>query len=340
MHACITREEILAILGMSAPREKAFYAIMAQPCLRPTTLCNLRLKNLEQNFSSGKVPCLVTVPEEIAKGKYHSYITFIGEDAVRLLRDYLNTRRNLNAESYVFTNQGSDEPMIYNTVSSLFRKAVRLLREKGMMDYEQKKVDRPAEIRLYTLRKWFRKMAIQAGFENVDFWMGHTGPGVDASYRPTDPEFYCKIYAEKAMPFLRLETTTPTEVERTIEEQAEQIKLLRAELDSERKKRMKLQEELLQKIEKMDESLKKMKHTSTQRRIFDWLHGHERPLGLTANLLLCLPVLSASTSDFHERVLIQEGSFAISRKCVGGGRFSATLRSACAVPKCTIRFHR
>jgi hypothetical protein len=113
--------------------------------------------------------------------------------------------------------------MIFNTVSSLFRKAVRILKEKGVMDYEQKKADRPAEIRLYNLRKFFRKMAIQAGFENVDFWMGHTGPGVDASYRPKDHEFYRKIYAEKAMPFLRLETNTPTEIEKTIETLKDQI---------------------------------------------------------------------------------------------------------------------
>jgi hypothetical protein len=86
------------------------------------------------------------------------------------------------------------------------------------MNYEQKKADRPAEIRLYSLHKWFRKMAYQAGFENVEFWMGHTGPGVDANYRPVDPEFYRKIYAEKALPFLRLEAASPSESEKAIEE--------------------------------------------------------------------------------------------------------------------------
>ncbi len=219
----ISKEEILQILGMSTPREKAFYAIMAQSGLRPSTLCMLRIKNLEPDFSQGKNPTMVKVPEDLAKGKYHEYFTFIGEDAIRLLKDYLNTRRNLTGESYVFVNQGSEDPMIYNTISSMFRKAVRLLRDKGLMVYEQRKKDRPAEIRLYNLRKWFRKQAIQAGFENVEFWLGHTGPGVDASYRPQDPGFYRAIYAEKAMPFLRLETATPNESEKRIEEQARRI---------------------------------------------------------------------------------------------------------------------
>lgn len=213
----IEAEDIVKILQVSAPRERAFYTFMAQSGLRPTTICNLRMRHIEPDFSAGKVPCLVNVPEEITKGQYHAYITFIGEDAVKYLKAYLNTRRNVGKDSYLFVNYGSEDPMIFNTLSSLFRKAVRALKEKGEMDYDQKKKDRPAEIRLYNLRKFFRKMANQAGFENTEFWMGHT-VGVDASYRPRDPDYYRKIYAEKAMPFLRLETATPTETEKQIDE--------------------------------------------------------------------------------------------------------------------------
>ena len=237
----IEKEEILQILGMSAPREKAFYVVMAQSGLRPSTLCKLKLKHLEPDFSQGKNPVMIKVPEDLAKGGYHDYFTFIGEDAIRLLKDYLNTRLNLTMESFVFVNQGSMEPMIYNTASSMFRKAVRLLRDKGTMNYEQKKKDRPAEIRLYSLRKFFRKMAIQAGFENVEFWMGHTGPGVDSAYRPTDPEFYRKIYIEKAAPFLRLETSTPSETEKAIEAQAAQITELKTQLERYQGKEQKLE---------------------------------------------------------------------------------------------------
>jgi integrase len=258
----IEAEEIVKILQVSAPRERAFYTFMAQSGLRPTTICNLRLKHIEPDFSSGKVPCLVNVPEELTKGQYHGYITFIGEDAVRYLKAYFNTRRKLTKESYLFVNYGSEDPMIFNTVSSLFRKAVRILREKGEMDYEQKKADRPAEIRLYNLRKFFRKMANQAGFENVEFWMGHT-VGVDASYRPRDPEFYRAIYAEKAMPFLRLENATPTETEKQIQEQSRQIEALRQELDSYKQREAEMAgktqalERLLQRVEELERKLGK-----------------------------------------------------------------------------------
>ena len=226
----ITKEEVLHILSVSSPRDRAFYAVMAQSGLRPSTLCALRMKHLEPDYSQDRLPLKISVPENLTKGQYHGYLTFIGEDGHRFLRDYLKTRPNLNRDSYVFTKQGSEEPMIRNTFSSLFRKAARMLRDRGLMDYEQNEKDKPAEIRLYTLRKWFRKYAIQAGFENVDFWMGHTGPGVDRAYRPKDEEFYRKIYAKEAMPFLRLETATPSETEKAIEEQRKENVALKDQL--------------------------------------------------------------------------------------------------------------
>jgi integrase len=219
----ISKEEIVQVLNISTPRERAFYTMMAQSGIRPSTLCALRINDLEPDLTQNRVPLLIRIREEIAKGQYNEYISFLGEDSVNALKNYLNTRKNLKPDSYVFVKYGSEEPMIYNTFSSMFRKAVRLLKDKDLMSYEQKKANRPAQIKLYCLRKFFRKYAAQMGFENLDYLMGHTGPGVDKNYRPTDPEFYRKLYAEKAMPFLRLETSTPTETESVIAEQQQQI---------------------------------------------------------------------------------------------------------------------
>lgn len=38
-----------------------------------------------------------------------------------------------------------------------------------------------------------------------------------------DPAFYRTLYSEKAMPFLRLETATPTETDKIIRQQAREI---------------------------------------------------------------------------------------------------------------------
>jgi hypothetical protein len=45
-------------------------------------------------------------------------------------------------------------------------------------------------------------------------------------------KFHRKLYAEKAMPFLRLETATPTETEKTIAELREQLNARDEEIDS------------------------------------------------------------------------------------------------------------
>lgn len=47
--------------------------------------------------------------------------------------------------------------------------------------------------------------------------MGHiVNAGQDEHYRPTDVEFHRKLYADKAMPFLRLESPTPLDTNKII----------------------------------------------------------------------------------------------------------------------------
>ena len=46
----LTHEEIRLILDASRPRERAFFAIMAQSGLRPHTICNLKYENLKEDF--------------------------------------------------------------------------------------------------------------------------------------------------------------------------------------------------------------------------------------------------------------------------------------------------
>jgi len=223
----ITKEEIKLILESSKPRERAFYAIMSQSGLRPTTISNLRYKHIKEDFLNNRIPCKIEVPEEIAKGKYHSYFTFIGEEAAKYLRAYLYTRPNIKDDDYIFFKEGTKEKTDPKSFAGLFRKTVTKLSEKGLMEVTQKEKGKPRDIRLYNLRKFFRKYANQAGFEFVQFWMGYTvRAGVDEHYRPRDEEFHRQLYKEKAMPFLRIETFTPTETDKTIKALAQRNKEL------------------------------------------------------------------------------------------------------------------
>ena len=101
----------VAVLGVSNPRDRAFFAVMAQSGLRPRTLCQLRLKNLEPDFSTGQIPCRVEVPQKIIKGKNVKHFTFIGSEAVEYLRKYFLTRGQVHREHYVFTCEGTNKKM-------------------------------------------------------------------------------------------------------------------------------------------------------------------------------------------------------------------------------------
>jgi len=216
----ITKEEIIQIMSLAKIREKAFFVVMVQSGLRPHTIVQLRLKNLE---SFDKIPCKIDVPKEITKGKYGSYVTFLGLEAIKYLKQYFATRTNLGPGSLLFcAHDDPAKPVSVKDMSRAFRLAARKLEQSGAIDFEIRK-GKPSELRFYTLRKFFRKQAHQMGFENVNYLMGHVVRGSDANYKPQDPEFYRKLYEDKAMPFLRLETATPTETEKTIAELKKQI---------------------------------------------------------------------------------------------------------------------
>jgi len=228
----IEKEEILNILSVSSPRDRAIFCMMAQSGLRPTTLLLLRLKHIQPDFDNGKIPLKIDIPQEIAKGKYRGYFTFCGQETVKHLRDYLKTRPNLTEESLLFTKYGTEKTLEYSNASHRFRDILLKLKAKGILDFKQKKLGKPSEIRLYNLRKFFRKYAHQAGFEIVQFWMGHiVKAGQEEHYRPQDVEFHRTLYRDKAMPFLRLEQATPSETDRIIQHQATEISELRKQVE-------------------------------------------------------------------------------------------------------------
>lgn len=223
----ITKEEISQILAIATPRDRAFFAVMAQSGLRPHELVQLRIKHLQPDLDRGVIPMKIEVPQEIAKGRYRGYFTFIGSEAFRHLKHYLASRPNLSPESFVFTAYGTEKQARPKIFSQRFHKYTRKLKAKGLLKFEQKAVGKPAELRLYSLRKFFKKFSRQAGEEYQEFWMGHVGKGVTDHYLTKDPEYHRKLYAEKAMPFLRIEETTPTETEKVIAQQAEEIEKLK-----------------------------------------------------------------------------------------------------------------
>jgi len=234
----IAREEIVELLKISYPRDRAFYVVMAQSGLRPHTIANLKIKDVERILDDDTpVPCKITVRQDNTKGKFREYFSFIGVEGVQHLKDYLKTRSNLTSESWVFSKFAyEDQAVTGSTLTHMFKRSMRKLRTQGIIEYETdvKEIDgrtiTRSEIRLYCLRKWFRKGAGLAGQDFANFWMGHMSAlGVDLHYMSRDVEHHRKIYGEKAMLHLRLEVASPSETERIIKKQQEEIERLEKE---------------------------------------------------------------------------------------------------------------
>lgn len=207
----IQAKEISQIIALTQPREKAIYAMIAQSGLRPITITKLRLKHIEDPYTD-KPSHMITVPEELTKGKFGSHVTFIGEEATKYLRNYLMTRTGLNQESILFCAYDKpNKPVNEKNVSRAFQHIARRLRAKGQLDYKTEKKGKPSELRLYTLRKFFKRQTKGIGDEDTNYLMGHTVVGSNGNYRPQNPEYYRERYEKLALPFLRLEGPTPTE---------------------------------------------------------------------------------------------------------------------------------
>jgi site-specific recombinase XerD/chaperonin cofactor prefoldin len=206
----IKREEIERILEASRPRDRAFFCMMAQSGLRPYTMVKLRLKHLEPDFSNGTIPCRIFVPENIAKGKYGKYLTFMCEESVRYLKAYFELERpNISAEDLIFTAHGYNskgKPVKPNSFSLIFTKTLRQLRESGVLDYEQSPERKPSELKLYSLRKFFRNN-LKARFQYCAIWMGHLSKLENDKHYIFTTDFVeenREEYMKNAMPYLKI----------------------------------------------------------------------------------------------------------------------------------------
>lgn len=219
----ITKEEIEAIIKDAQPREKGYYALMAQSGLRPNEISNLKIGDLE-NFLEEKtpIPCLITTRQEATKGKYKPYFTFAGQETITFIKEYFKRehRRELTPEDYLFTKDDGKTKTDSDLISHIFRRTVVKLNNQKVLNFANKKSEKTNrnELRLYNLRKYFRNHAGQAGTDFVNFWMGHS-LGIDEHYfSQTDIASHRKQYQEKAMPNLRIDTKTPDQNEITITE--------------------------------------------------------------------------------------------------------------------------
>jgi hypothetical protein len=206
----IEKNDINKITALSPLREKAFFTVMRQSGLTPNAIRKLKMKNLEP---STRIPCKIDLPQEPRKP--HAF--FIGEEAIRYLKQYLATRKNLTPESLLFTIHGNPNKEI-NTkdVSRTFRQAAEKLKAK--INPEKGKANK---LKLFNLINFYR--------DNAKYYLK------EMQNNPLeDVEFYRNLYKERAMPFLEIEDQITIQLykpkkqyQKEIQNQNNQIKEMR-----------------------------------------------------------------------------------------------------------------
>jgi integrase len=230
----ITKEEIEQIIKEAEPREKAYYALMVQSGLRPQTISKLKIENIENLLEQNTpIPCLIKIPQEATKGKYYEEnFSFTSTESIKYIKEYLKRERNqqLKPNDYLFTRTKKEIALDPDTVNHLFHRTAEKLRQEHILNFEtdtsnlKGKTITRNKLKLYSLRKYFRKQATPAG-DHIHLWMQHEAKlGVDKHYISRDIEHNRTIYKEKAMPYLRIESKTPDQNEQKINELIETLK--------------------------------------------------------------------------------------------------------------------
>jgi len=183
----ISKNQIRTVLDHSDFRNRAMWLLLYESGMRPETLVNLKWTHIKDEFLGHKVPMKIKLTSDILKCRVIERWTFIGEDGFEVLKRYLETRLPLKEEDYIFVSENpKGEKLRSGALSQAFNRTVQLL------DLAPNRNGKPKEIRLYCLRKAFRKfMDVEEAYK--EFWMGHTS--TSTHYISTDPEYHRELYS-------------------------------------------------------------------------------------------------------------------------------------------------
>lgn len=173
-----TRKELQKLLDLADLRERVIISMLALGGFREGTLVKLKYRHVKHDLDKGTVPLHIHIEREITKGKYGDYDTFLGPEAVRYLKLYLDSRRKgtkdvppeeITDESPLIRDANSKVPkpigekQLYQLVHKLYKDA-KLLDNGGSY-----------QLRVHSMRKFFKTNLLALGVQPdyVDYFMGH-----------------------------------------------------------------------------------------------------------------------------------------------------------------------
>ena len=205
----LKKEQIRMILSKATQRDRTVFLMMVESGLRANTVVALKYWQIKEDFEKGEVPMRILTPSESLKDHVGDRWSFIGEDGVDALKEYLKPRLPLLDEDYVFASEKPSlvkgEQFTEASLSTKFRRITEHLKmEKGSA------YGKPGHFRMHGLRKYFRNN-MKAEQSLREFWMGHS-LGVDAHYISRDPEYHRQEYKKGYEQLRILEPATPAQL--------------------------------------------------------------------------------------------------------------------------------
>jgi len=176
-------EELARLLDVGNLRDRVITSMLALGGFREGTLVKLQYRHVRDELERGIVPVHIHVEADIVKGKYHDFDTFLGQEAVDLLKLYLEERQRGSPNGKVPPEQLTDsspvirdrtsrapkpigEKQVYQLIHKLYFKA-------GLLKHNS---DHIYDLKVHSIRKYFKTQLIALGVHSdyVDYMMGHT----------------------------------------------------------------------------------------------------------------------------------------------------------------------
>lgn len=198
----------------SSYRDKAIILCMFQSGLAVNEICRLSYGDVQEEFEKGVLPiCLKLVRQKTGV----EFKSFFGRDAVKYLKLYLATRKDLKPDSSLFTKKrarGGVERMTTAAIQQSFSEIA-----KDLSFIKQKGGYNPA--RPHSLRAAFNSQLIGKIDATLrEFWMGHAIGSVSRAYLNMPTEELRKLYMS-AEEYLKIEKSSRG----VLDEQAKELKV-------------------------------------------------------------------------------------------------------------------
>lgn len=201
-----TVEEIKSFVD-SAPtyRDKAIIVCLFQSGLGGNEFVGLNYGDIEEEYEKGIVP--ICLKQLVRKKTGVPFKTFFGRDAVKYLRLYLQTRKNLTPETPLFTKWGSEERITTGAIQQKFSEIAH-----DLSFIKKKEMEGFNPCRPHSLRAAFHsKLVNKVSDELINFWMGHELGSTKDAYLNMPTEELRDLYMD-AEKYLAVEKTSRDEL--------------------------------------------------------------------------------------------------------------------------------